>query len=125
MTIPLVKEQNYSLTRGASFNENKTIRNDDGSAVDITGYSFTARLGKHAGAVDAETSTVASPVGRYSDFSVVLTDAAGGTFSFIMDAASTTSLEEGKHVYSILMEDVSGTKTEVGRGLIFVSSSFA
>lgn len=124
MTIPPVKEKNLTITCGASFDEIKFIKNEDGSAVDLTGHTFTARMGKHFGAVDANTSTVVSPVKEFTDLTVIQRDIPGGEISFGLIPSQTEQLNEGKYVYSILMDDGAGVITEVARGLIFVVKSF-
>ena len=123
MAIPPVTEKNLTITCGASFDETKFIKNVDGSAVDISGYSFNARMSTHFGAVDANVSTVASPSTVSTSLTVIQRDAAGGEISFGLIPSQTADLDEGKYVYSILMTDTSDVVKEIARGLIFVNKA--
>ena len=115
---------NINVEAGADFSQQFTITGPDLAPVDITGYKFYANLAKHPTAVDAFTSTSGSPVYAYTPFVTNVVNGTAGTYSISLPSASSSKLEEGKYVYNIIMEDVSGDKTSVISGLAFVDVAF-
>ena len=109
-----------NISTGTTFSQSFSVFNEDLSSKDLTGYTVSARLAKRAGAYDALASTSATPVFNYSSFTTAVTDAAGGVVVISLTAAETAALEEGKYVYSVLLDDGNGTITEFTHGLVTV-----
>ena len=51
-------------------------------------------------------------------------DGPGGVYSISLPAETTEKLEEGKYVYSVVMEDGDGDLIDTADGLAFVKVSF-
>ena len=117
-------QTNLSISAGADFSYQFSLKNPDQSPVDVTGYTFHARLGKHRNAVNAITSTSDSPIYKYVNFSSTIDDAPAGKYSISLDATSTAKLPEGKYVYSVTLEDVAGNLVDTIDGLVFVKTAF-
>ena len=115
---------NINVNAGVDFSQQFTITGPDLAPVDITGYKFYAQLAKHPTAIDANVSTSGSPVYEYRPFTTRVISGTAGTYSISMDSTNTSKLEEGKYVYNIIMEDLSGDKTSVISGLAFVDVAF-
>jgi hypothetical protein len=115
---------NLQMSAGTSFSQTFSVTEPDGSPTDITDYTFYAKLAKHESAINAEESTSSSPVWRNVPFTTAITDATGGKYSISMDSAVNVKLEEGKYVFSIVMEDTSSVRTEILAGLVFVDRGF-
>ena len=115
---------NINVDAGTDFTQQFTITNPDMSPVDITGYKFYANIAKHPTAIDAYVSTSGTPVYAYTPFVTRIINGVAGTYSISLPSASSSKLEEGKYVYNIVMEDLSGDKTSVISGLAFVDVAF-
>ena len=116
---------NLQMSAGASFQQSFSVTEPDGSVTDITGYTFYAKMAKHEGALNALESTSTSPVWRSIPLSTSIVDAAAGEYSISLDPTVSVKLNEGKYVYSIVMEDTGLVRTEILAGLVFVDRGFA
>ena len=100
---------NLYVDQGATFSTSVLVKNDDGSAFDLTGYSVAAQIRKSyssSTAVDF-TASVADP-------------ATAGQINLSLTATQTGTLEEGRYVYDV--EVTSGvTVTRVIEGLVTIS----
>ena len=119
MTTP---QRHLNISAGTSFSQSFSVTNEDLSPTDLTNYTVSARLAKRAGAYDALTSTSTTPVFKFSNFTVTVTDAATGAVTISLTDTETAALEEGKYVYSLLLDDGAGTVTEFTHGLVTVRS---
>ena len=116
---------NLRMSAGTSFEQTFSVLIPDGSAVDITGYTFYAKMAKHESALNAEASTAGAPVWRYVEMTTAISDAAAGKYTISLADTINVKLEEGKYVFSVVMEDLATTKSEVISGLVFVDRGFA
>ncbi|QIN96877.1 hypothetical protein [Synechococcus phage S-N03] len=116
---------NLQMSAGTTFSQTFSVTEPDGSPTNIAGYTFYAKLAKHEGSLNAEESTSTNPVWRNVAFTTAITDAAGGKYSISMDSTVNVKLEEGKYVFSIVMEDTGSVRTEILAGLVFVDRGFA
>ena len=119
MTTP---QRHLNISAGTSFSQSFSVTNEDLSPTDLTNYTVSARLAKRAGAYDALTSTSTTPVFKFSNFTATVTDAATGAVTISLSDTETAALEEGKYVYSLLLDDNNGTVTEFTHGLVTVRS---
>lgn len=115
---------NIEIAAGADFSKEFSIKNPDQSPVDITGFTMHAKLAKHAGALNATTSTSSAPVYKYINLTSTIVDAANGIYSISLPAETTSKLKEGKYVYSVTMENAEGDLTDTADGLAFVKIAF-
>lgn len=115
---------NIEIAAGVDFSKTFYMKNADLSATDITNYTFSARLAKHAGALNAITSTSDTPVWQYIPFTVNITDAVNGVYELTLPAETTAKLEEGKYVYNITSQPSGGDYASNVSGLAFVSVAF-
>ena len=113
------------MSAGTSFSQTFTVTEPDNSVTDITGYNFYAKMAKHEGALNAVESTSSSPVWRSIPLTTTIVDAVNGEYSISLDSSINVKLDEGKYVYSIVMEDAGSVKTEILAGLVFVDRGFA
>ena len=115
---------NIEISAGTGFSKTFYMKNQDLSPTDITNYTFSARLAKHASALNAVTSTSEAPVWKYIDLTVTITDGAAGAYTVSLDSATTAKLEEGKYVYSITSQPDGGEFADNVSGLAFVRLAF-
>lgn len=103
--IPL----NLTIEQGADFQINLTVRNKDGTPLNLLGYTASSNLRKHY------TSTSTYP------FILTFVDRINGRISLEMSDAVTATLTEGRYVYDIFIESSNGKKTKVVYGMVIVS----
>jgi len=122
MTAPY--QVNLSIEAGTDFIQQFYITGPNLAPMDITGNTFNARIAKHPTAINALTSTTATPVYEYVPFTTAVVNGAGGCYSISLTAAQTALLNEGKYVYNVVMVDANSITTSVLSGLIFVDVAF-
>ena len=115
---------NIEIAAGAEFKKTYRLKNADLSPIDITNYTFSARLAKHQGALNAITSTSDAPVWKYIPFVVNITDGPGGVYELTLSAETSAKLEEGKYVYNITSAPSGGEYSSNVSGLAFVTIAF-
>ena len=104
-SIPL----NLSIEQGADLQINLTVRNKDGTPLNLLGYTASSNLRKHF------TSTTTYP------FTVTFIDRANGRISLQMEDVITATLVEGRYVYDIFIQSSNLKKTKVVHGMVIVS----
>lgn len=104
-SVPL----NLTIEQGADFQINLTVRNKDGSPLNLLGYTASSHLRKHY------SSTTSYP------FIVTFIDRINGRISLEMSDTVTGTLTEGRYVYDIYIESTNGKKTKVVYGMAIVS----
>jgi hypothetical protein len=100
---------NLVIEQGSDFDVDFTIRNDDGTPLNLTDYTAECFLKKHT------TST-----SSYS-FDVTFIDRIAGEIAISMGSTVTSNLKEGRHMYDVLLTSGTGTKTRVIQGNILVN----
>ena len=114
---------NFELSAGVDFSKSFTMKNDDQSPVDLTGYTFSARMSKYPNSQSVR-GTSEDPLWRYIPFTVTITDATNGVYTLTMDADTTVKLAEGKYVYNITSQPSGGSYSNNQEGLVFVTRAF-
>ena len=102
---------NLSVNTSTSFDQSFTLTNDDGSALNLTGYTILAQIRKHS-----SSSTAVS----FATTSVAPTT---GVLKLSLDPSDTTDLKPGRYVYDIVLTDTSSVKTRVVEGSVIVSKT--
>ena len=115
---------NINISAGADFTQQFSVTNPDRSPVNITGFQFLAKLGKHPTAIDAMASTSGVPNSSYISFDTAVEDGEAGLYSISMTADKTSLLAEGKYLYSVVLVNTSGEKSPAVSGLAFVDVAF-
>lgn len=95
--------------QGSTFTYTLDIANDDGSKINIAGYSFSSSIRK-----SYYSSTVAA------NLAVTIGDAANGNVSLSMNSATTANIKAGRYLYDVRMVDTSNVVTRVIEGIITI-----
>ena len=111
---------NIQMSMGVDFSQDFYLTNPDLSPMDITGCKFTGALSKWAGSYNAVESTSSEYKYKSVPFVGSVANGVGGVYNLSMDGALSMGLEEGKYVYTVVMEDVNGTKRRVLDGVVFL-----
>ena len=102
---------NLIIDQGASFSSDVTVKDANGNAFDLTGYTTQAKLAKGYSSTRTRTSMT----------SVIGTDAASGVVALALTATQTAALDAERYVYDVEITQTStGVVTRVIEGLITV-----
>ena len=99
---------NITIDQGTDFSTSINVTDDNGDAVDLSGYTGAAQMRKHY------TSSTAS------DFTIAIT-AATGVVQLSMNAATTNAISAGRYVYDCELTDGSGVVSRVVEGVVTVT----
>lgn len=100
---------NLIMEQGADYEVDFTIRNDDGSALNLTGYTAESVVKKHS------SSTTSYP------FSVTFVDRTAGEISVSMASTTTGTMSEGRYMYDVVLTSPSSAKSRVIQGNVLVN----
>jgi len=101
---------NIIIDAGADFNQIFTLEGSNNSALNLTGYSATAKMKKHPASLN-DTAT----------FSVSIVNAQLGQLKISLGSATTKDIKPGRYSYDILLNDGS-VKTRIVSGSAIVTA---
>ena len=99
-----------TLDQGTTFETSVSLANDDQTAINVTGYSFSSQIRKSYYSTNA-----------VANLTVTVVDASTGNVKLSMTAANTANVRAGRYLYDLLMTDTGGVKTRVIEGVITVT----
>ncbi len=100
---------NIIVDKGADFTTSIAIKNNNGSAFNLTGCSLQSYIKKHEGA----TTKV--------DFSVGITSTIGGEITLALTDTQTTTMKSGRYFYDVVIIESTGNRVRAAQGQVFVS----
>lgn len=100
---------NLTIEQGTDFEAKFTVRNKNGSPLNLLSYTATSSLRKHYTASSS-----------YS-FTVTFIDRANGRIAISMTDTVTATLKEGRHVYDVVLTSPTGLKSRAIQGSVIVS----
>ena len=102
---------NLIIDQGANFSSDVTVKDANGNAFNLTGYTTEAKMAKGYASTRTRTSIT----------STIATDATSGVVALAMTAAQTAALDAERYVYDVEITQTSGgAKTRVIEGQITV-----
>ena len=101
----------YNIDQGTTFSSTVTVKDNAGTALDLTGYTATAKMA--LGYSSTRTRT---------DLTIAFaSDRTSGDVTMSLTATQTAALEApARYVYDLDITDSSGTVTRIIEGLITV-----
>jgi|TARA_B100001939_G_C16632538_1_gene484068 hypothetical protein len=100
---------NITVNSGEDFNQTFTLESSDSSSpLNLTGYSVSSQMRKHAGSTTKTDFTAEA-----------LTPLTDGRIMISLTNTQTAALKSGRYVYDIIIEKDS-TKTRVVGGMVLV-----
>lgn len=99
-----------TLDQGTTFETSVSLANDDQTAINVTGYSFSSQIRKSYYSTNA-----------VANITVTVVDASTGNVKLSMTSANTANVRAGRYLYDLLMTDTGGVKTRVIEGVITVT----
>ena len=106
MAVPAV---NLTIDKGTTFSTSIKLK-QDGSPINLTGYTLSAKMKKHYNASTSYTFTTTSP------------SPTQGIVNVGMASSITSTIPVGRYVYDILIT-FTGTTTKVIEGTVIVKGT--
>jgi hypothetical protein len=100
---------NLTIEQGSNYEIDLTITNDDGTPLNLTGYTANSKVRKHYGSSVTES------------FSIDFVNRLAGEINLSMGSTTTSSLGEGRYVYDIVLTSPQNFKTRVIQGNVLVN----
>ena len=99
---------NLKIDQGTDFSTSITLTDDDGTALNLSGYTGAGQIRKYY------TSTTAV------NFDVVVT-ANTGTVTMELSSNTSNSMNSGRYVYDIELTDTSGIVSRIMEGIVTIT----
>jgi hypothetical protein len=99
-----------NLDQGADFTFDMTVTNTDGTAKNVTGYTFSSSMKK-----SYYSSNVAA------NLTATILNASTGLVRFAIPAANNSTIKAGRYLFDIKQVDTSNNVTRIVEGLITVN----
>ena len=103
---------NLVLDQGVDFEATFTVRNEDSSSLNLTGYTVAAQV------YDESRST------KYADWAITYTDRANGIIDMNLADTDTANFTPSILFYDVLLTEPSGSKNYYLEGKLFVSEGY-
>ena len=105
-----LRVSNLTVNTAITFSQIFTLESaDTNSATDLTGFTATAQMRKHAGSSSA------------TNFSTPITNATGGKIRVGLTTSQTASIKaRSRFMYDVLITDTAGEVTRVLEGAVLV-----
>tara|TARA_B100000902_G_scaffold212240_1_gene201811 strand:+ start:391 stop:723 length:333 start_codon:yes stop_codon:yes gene_type:complete len=107
MAVPAI---NISIDKSTSFSQDFIVKNNDQTAMNLTGYTATSKIRKYP-----EDSTS-------NEFACGITSSTG-TINVSMGVSTTALLASGRNYYDIIITSGVGTVTKVYEGTAMVTAT--
>lgn len=98
-----------TLNQGTTFSADLTIKNDDGSSINVANAVFNCQIRKSYYSTNAT-----------ANITVTKANSANGDITLSLDAANTANIRPGRYLYDLKMEQ-SGTVNRIIEGIITVA----
>jgi hypothetical protein len=102
---------NYILDKGTDFEEEFNLTEDDGSPLNLVGYTAAAKIRKHP----------TSP--KYVPFVITFIDREEGRIKISLNNSQTLQLSSGRNYYDLILIDGSNKIKKVVEGNIIVNDT--
>lgn len=91
----------FSISGGSNFNKEYQLLDTSKSPIDIDGWSTSGQI--------AKSVAIGATLGAQQTFAVGITSAADGKFKLSLTPNQTSSLDSGRYVYDVLLNNGSTT----------------
>lgn len=99
-----------TVDQGTTFDTSLDLVGDDGVAINVAGYVFTAQIRK--------SYYSSKPV---ANLTITIVDGANGNIMMTMNSATTTNIKAGRYLYDVKMTDTTNTVTRIVEGVLTVT----
>ena len=84
--------ENFSINQGANLNRTLTVTTDGSTAYDISGLTLSGQMRKSYASESASAT-----------FTISIVSGTAGTYKIQLSNSDTTSLDDGRYVYDVLV----------------------
>jgi hypothetical protein len=102
---------NYTLDKGTDFEEEFNLSEDDGSSLNLVGYTAAAKIRKHP----------TSP--KYTPFTITFIDREEGRIKISLNNSQTLQLQSGRNYYDLILIDGNEKIKKIVEGNIIVNDT--
>jgi hypothetical protein len=102
---------NFTLDKGTDFETELNLTEDDGSPLNLVGYTGSAKIRKYP----------TSP--KYKPFTITFIDRGQGRVKLSLSNSQTSGLDGGRNYYDFLLTDGAGRVRKIVEGNIIVNES--
>lgn len=99
---------NLILDQGADYVTTLTVTDDDGTVIDLTGFTGAAQMRKHYTSVTSYSFTVSINAGQ-------------GTVDLSLTANTSNTIPAGRYVYDCELTDTNGKRSRLVEGIVTVT----
>lgn len=99
-----------SIDQGTDFETNLDLIADDGTSINIAGYTFSSQIKKSYYSANATANII-----------ITITDSSNGNTILSIDAANTSNIPAGRYVYDVKMKDAANIVTRVVEGIVTIT----
>ena len=98
------------IDQGTDFETSLDLIGDDGTPIDITGFTFKSQIRKSYYSANAS-----------ANLTITVLDAPNGNAMLSMTAANSSNIFPGRYVYDVKMKDSANTTTRVVEGILTIN----
>lgn len=95
--------------QGSDFSFTIDVKNDDGTPMNVAGYSFSSSIRKSYYSSSAT-----------ANLTITVTNSSNGNVVLRMNSATTSNIKAGRYLYDVRMVDTESVVTRVIEGIITV-----
>jgi hypothetical protein len=99
-----------TIDQGTDYETTLDLIGDDGSPINVAGYTFKSQIRKSYYSSNATANLVIS-----------ITNAANGNTKITLSAANSANIPAGRYVYDVRMKDAANSTTRVVEGILTVT----
>lgn len=116
--IDFTKEAFGDIQKGATFNKQFTLKNSDGTLMNLTGYSCTMHIRKSVG-----SSTTVLAATSYDTNGFITLGGTTGTLQIVIPMDTTKNLPAGKFLYDLFIISSGQVSTKLFEGSVDITES--
>ena len=106
----MAAKANILIDQGTDFSTTLTVTDDDGSAIDLTGFTGSAQLRKHYTSTTSTNFTVSFESPRST-----------GKVTISLSRAVTANLESGRYVYDVEITNAANNRSRLVEGIVTIT----
>jgi hypothetical protein len=99
-----------TIDQGTTFNASLDLKNDDGTAINVTNYLFQSQIRKSYYSSNPTANLVVSII-----------NAANGAVMLSMNASTTANIKAGRYLYDLKMTNTANVTTRVIEGIVTIT----
>jgi hypothetical protein len=99
-----------TIDQGTTFEASLDLKNDDGTAINVTNYVFQSQIRKSFYSANSTANLV-----------VAITDSVNGVIKLSLTSANTANIKAGRYLYDVKMTTPAGSTTRIIEGIATIT----